>query len=395
MKKTEAERSDEIKQPSTATHGKARIGMSLCREYEWPGIKAAVDKTVSYLGGFEKFIPKGSRVLLKPNLLSAREPDRAVTTHPLMVRAVAERVMEAGGRPFIADSPSIASARRVAAKSGILEVARNLGIELKEFSGGIPVMTERRAPFAEYMIAPEAMETDIIINLPKIKTHQQMVLTLGVKNMFGCMPGKLKAQWHFRAGADQEAFAALLLDIYHLVGPTLTIMDGIVGMEGNGPNTGTPRRLGWLLAATDCVALDVLISALLGLQEELPTTTVAKKRGIGVSRLDNIEVVGASWREEVLSDFAFPPLTEIDFPLPAYLKRFLKKSITTYPGVQKDQCVLCMECTEVCPVGAAASNQGEVRIDLDRCIRCYCCQETCPEGAIYLKKGWLQKLLKM
>jgi len=371
------------------------IGITRCQDYVWPEVKEEVERTVDALGGFGAFIPKGAEVLLKANLLSAREVDHAVTTHPLIVRAVAELVMEAGGKPFIADSPSLSTARRVSAKCGIGAVADELGIAVREFSRGSRVIAEQHSPFSEYLIAPEALKADVVINLPKIKTHTQMLLTLCVKNMFGCVPGKLKAQWHLRAGSDRDTFAAMLLDIYRFVNPALTIVDGVVGMEGDGPNAGTPRKLGWLMAGTDCVALDVLISAMLGLKEDLSTTRVARKHGIGIFTLEDIDVIGCDWNSLILSDFHFPSLSDVDFPMPPFLKRFLKRGMTTYPRVDSAGCELCMACVEICPVHAATMENEKISIDLDRCIRCYCCQETCPAGAIYLKKGWLQRIMRL
>ncbi|MGD9034669.1 MAG: DUF362 domain-containing protein, partial [Desulfobacteraceae bacterium] len=190
------------------------VSLVQCESYAPETIEAAVRGAVDLLGGIKKFVRPGDQVLLKPNLLSARPPERRITTDPQMVLAVARLVREAGGEPFIGDSPALEPLRRVAVKTGMAEIANQLGIKLVPFTQPIRVATPEGSLFKKLEIAPEAMDADVVINLPKLKTHSQMLLTLGVKNLFGTVVAQRKAEWHYMAGVDRDTFASLLLDIY-------------------------------------------------------------------------------------------------------------------------------------------------------------------------------------
>src|SRR3990172_5856481 len=202
-------------------------------EEVWIGLRKSID----LIGGIKNFVKNGDRVLLKPNLLYGKPPEKAVTTHPSIVRGMVEIVREAGGVPSIGDSPGMESLGKAAEKSGIKRVADETGCPLVEFNH--PVLPKKGTDqfFKQLEIDRSVLEADVIINLPKWKTHGQMLLTLGVKNLFGCIPGPRKALWHLKAGQDQKLFARMLIDVYLTVRPALTILDGIVGMDGNGPGS--------------------------------------------------------------------------------------------------------------------------------------------------------------
>ena len=190
------------------------------------------------------FVRPGERVLLKPNMLSAKAPEKAVTTHPEVLRGVIELVKEAGGIPLVGDSPGIGGFRRVAEKSGILRVIEETGAEPVEFAETVEVAGQ--GVFRRFEIARPYMEADRIINIAKLKTHEMMTMTCAVKNLFGAVVGTGKAAWHLKAGADRGMFARMLLEIYLLRRPDLNIVDAITAMEGNGPGSGDPRHVGLL-----------------------------------------------------------------------------------------------------------------------------------------------------
>lgn len=354
-----------------------------------------VKEAVDLLGGISKFVGKGERILVKPNLLIDKPPEAAVTTHPYIVAATIRLVQEAGATPVVGDSPCIKSAAKVAKGAGILDVCNKAGVELIEFTENVAVDNPDGHLYRRLEIAKEVLAFDGIINVAKLKTHAQMYLTLGIKNLFGCVAGKAKPQWHLSAGTDSQAFAAMLLDLHLFLNPRLNIMDGIVGMEGNGPGSGTPVNIGLLLASADAVAMDTVITELLGADPLAPPIQrVASGWELPGSKLRQITVAGEKVSDVKVARFAFPPLMHTNFAdkLPYFIDRRLRKAITTRPHVEHDKCVLCNKCVNICPP-AIMSSAKKIKIEYAECIRCFCCQEACPTGAILPKDGWLKKII--
>lgn len=350
------------------------------------GLRAALDR----LGGMKRFVSKGDRVLLKPNFLIGRSPERCVNTHPAVVRAVAQQVIEAGGKPVIGDSPQLGSACNVAEKCLVDSVARELGIEIVEFEP-VEVKNPRGKYYRHFVIGRAVLEADVLINLPKLKTHSLTLLTLAVKNLFGCIPGPRKAQWHFRIsrhGAD--FFARMLLDLYQLIQPPLTIVDGIVAMEGNGPGSGSPRRLGMIVAGTDAVAVDAVITKILGVNpQDYPTLRLALSEGYGTPNLQDIAVLGEEIAQAQVSDFILPHMVTIPGAARALLMKVMKGPLTTRPVIDATRCRGCACCKKACPAGSIAEEAEVLTIRPGSCIQCLCCMEVCPEGAIELRDGFL------
>jgi uncharacterized protein (DUF362 family) len=278
--------SDRQKDDTTGVQGGTAVALVRCEDYDPARVESAVRRSVDLLGGMSAFVKPGDQVLLKPNLLAARAPEARVTTDPEIVRSVARLVVEAGGRPAIGDSPALEPFQRVARKTGMKKVADELGLELVDLIGPAPVPLRDGAVFRNLELSSRVMQADVVINLPKLKTHAQMLFTLGVKNLFGAVVAQRKAEWHYMAGVDRDTFASLHLDIYQAIRPALTILDGVWGMEGHGPANGRPRRLNLMAAATDAVALDVSICRLLGAPlRSFPLYRAAKARGIGKRKI--------------------------------------------------------------------------------------------------------------
>lgn len=273
---------------------KERVSIVSCPDYAFERVLTSVKKSIDLLGGLQHFVKSGDRVLIKPNLLSGRPPEKAVTTHPSVVKATIQLVKEAGGIPLLGDSPGGGNLLKVAEKTGIKEVAEEMGCPLVEFTETCEVEATEGRTFKKLQVAKAAMDADVIISLPKVKTHGLTLLTLGIKNMFGCVPGMFrKTQWHLNAGANPKYFAEMLVDLYGIIRPELTLVDGIVAMEGNGPNMGNPRHLGLLFAGVDCVALDAVITEVLSLPvQEVMTTKIAMAKGLGTGEFEQIEVLG-------------------------------------------------------------------------------------------------------
>jgi uncharacterized protein (DUF362 family)/Pyruvate/2-oxoacid:ferredoxin oxidoreductase delta subunit len=373
---------------------KARVSIVRCSDYSEKSVLVAARKAVELLGGMDAFIKRGDRVLLKPNLLVAKTPEKAVTTHPSVVKAVIQLVRDAGGAPMVGDSPAIEGLAKVASKAGISDVVREMHCELVDFDDGVAVKGTHRGVFTRLEVARAVMDSDHLINLPKLKTHGMTTMTLSVKNLFGCIPGTKKIQWHLRAGVNRHYFVQMLVDIYGIIRPRLNLIDAVVGMEGEGPSGGSPRKIGLIFAGSDGIAVDATICKVLGLPpRSLLTNRIASGLGLGTSRLEDIEVVGEGIEEVEVRGFRLPRSTEPQWGLPRPLRWLLRNWFTAKPSVRRDLCKLCELCVEGCPPGAMAKVNEKIDVDYSQCIRCFCCSEVCPEGAIGISRGWPLRLI--
>ena len=369
------------------------VSLTRCETYDPAAIEGAIRKSIDLLGGISRFVRPGNAVLLKPNLLSASASERHITTHPEVVRAVARIVLEAGGKPTIGDSPAIESFRRVTEKTGMSEVAGDLGIEMRELNEPALVPQRDGMVFKKLEVSAQALKADVVINLPKLKTHSQMMLTLGVKNLFGTIVAQRKAEWHYMAGVDRDTFASLLLDIYLSVRPALTILDGVWGMEGHGPSNGKPRQLNMIAASEDAVALDMSICQMVGAPlHAFPLYRVARARGIGETDVRHIRFEGESPDRFQFKGFDIPRLDSLNL-LPGVLSGLTQRYLVSKPVQKGAECIRCGKCSEVCPARCIELGAKGVIFDYDRCIRCYCCQEICPQDAIQFHKGLLVRVL--
>jgi uncharacterized protein (DUF362 family) len=329
------------------------------------------------LGGIGSCITKGDRVLLKVNLLSATTPDKAVVTNPLLVRATAEAVLAVGATPVIGDSPAGQFSKRrlkkVYEKAGLLELSRDLGVELNYDTGSTTVQVPHGHRLTTTPLCNFIQDADAIIALPKIKTHSFMIMTLATKIMFGAIPGLTKPKYH-ALYLSKSSFANMLLDVLSVATPGLIIMDGIIGMQGEGPGAGEPVQLGVLLASTDPIAMDLAVCRMLRLEPMgIPTLKQAKLRKL--------------WPQEI----AYPLLTPDDvvytgFRLPNTAGYLLTgKNTPKKSPVVTSRCTACGQCHEICPKGAITNTGHKATIDYSKCIRCYACHEVCPEKAIVLE----------
>jgi len=300
-----------------------QVSLLKAQSYELQELRNSLASLLAPFGGMSAFVKKGDRVLLKPNLLTASRPTKECTTRKEIVYCVAQMVMEAGGKPFLGDSPAFGSAQGVAKANGYLDLCQELNLPIIEFhSHKYPVENEN---FHHLRLSKEAMEADVVINLPKIKSHMQLTMTMGVKNLFGCVPGKMKAWWHMEAGKDVNRFGEMLVETAKAIQPNLTIIDGIIAHEGNGPSAGEPRELGVLGASDDVFALDVAIASLLNVEPELVPTLNAQKRLGLCSKLEDIEFPLLKPQELAINDWKLPSaLMPIDFGLPRVLRSTFK-----------------------------------------------------------------------
>jgi uncharacterized protein (DUF362 family)/ferredoxin len=323
---------------------KSKVSLIRCNGYRSQDVYRAVKASVELLGGISSIVSAGQRVLIKPNLLSAKPPESGIDTHPEVVRAV-------------------------------------IRFDKVKMIKGIPV-------------AAAALEADVFISLPKFKTHCLVTLTGGVKNVFGIVPGLFKTECH-KLAPNPVNFARLLVDIYSFARPHLSIVDGIVGMEGEGPGAaGTLRRINLIAGSTDAVSLDAVLARVMGLLPfDIPTTREADRRGLGIGRMGDIEVVGDDLSGFIQSDFKLPK-TSIYRLVPNPLLRFPAKFLKVKPQVKLDKCTRCGLCVRSCPMEAISEKNGEIKFDHRKCILCLCCHEFCPENAIFFKENMLVRMIR-
>jgi len=313
------------------------VSLLQVESYDRPLLQAALDNLLDPLGGMAAFVKPGDRVLLKPNLLTGARPTKECTTNFALVYCVAQKVLKAGGKPFLGDSPAFGSAKGVALANGYQPIWDELGVPIVEMKGQrYQVVGEA---FNHLLLSKEAMEADVVINLPKVKSHVQLTLTLGVKNLFGCVPGKMKAWWHMEAGKDRDRFGDMLVETARTIAPNLTILDGIIGHEGNGPSGGEPRPLGVLGASANVFALDrALVEILQVNPDQVPTIVASQRLGL-CPELSDITFPLLTPAELQIDDWKLPEqMMPIDFGAPRVIKstfkhlyvRFIKEPMGAY-----------------------------------------------------------------
>jgi uncharacterized protein (DUF362 family)/Pyruvate/2-oxoacid:ferredoxin oxidoreductase delta subunit len=359
--------------------------------YEPEGLAAAFEKVLEPLGGMGRFVTRGGEALLKPNFLKPAKAEEHVTTHPEFIRAAARCALGAGAsKAVVMDSPGISSVARCVRKLGLGDDE-----PFRPEEPGEAVETSMpEGKFRRIGISRRMLEADALINLPKAKTHGQIVLTLAAKNMFGAVVGLEKAQWHLRAGTGEDDFAKLLVEVCEIVPPRLSILDGVIGLEGNGPGSGDPRPLGLIMASESAHALDAVFCRAIGVDPKMvPTIKVAMEMGL-VPPAGQIDIVGPE-PESFRPDPPWKMPRPVGLRLvPGPLMGLFDLLFGIRPAVSGAACTMCGECVKVCAAEAMRVSKRKSRAVLNRrkCITCFCCQEICPEGAITIRAGLLSRM---
>lgn len=375
-----------------------------CPDYEYKNVETAIGRCIGLLG--EDIIPQAKRVLLKPNLLSSTKgPDEPVNTNPVIVSVLARIIKEEYKcRVYIGDSSggmSYGQTQRAFEVSGLVDVAKRLGVELVNFenTGVINLRNETNRIKKEFPITRFIRDVDFIISLPKLKTHSLVGFTGGVKNMMGLVPGSGKRDMHVSAPKASQ-MAECIVDLYSLAKPDLCIMDAVVGMEGDGPAAGNSKDIGLILASPDSVALDTVALEIVGYNSrDMVFIKNAQARGLGVGDIKKIEVLG-EFLEDVKIDGFRKPISRVRDYINNFVPGFILKTgyagmTTGRPVINNGLCKQCGECYNNCPVETIEKlPDGRFMINYTNCTECYCCHELCPYNAIEIKLPFSARLVR-
>ncbi len=364
---------------------KAMVSIVKVADYDFAKIYRAVKKSTNLIGNLEKVIKPRSKVFVKINHLSPPTPaEKGIVTHPIFVEAVLKLLKELDTDITVGDDVSSSPVNSFYI-SGFQQMCNRAGVELVNLrEGGFTEVDCRGYHLDRVYLSRIALEADIIVNLPKLKTHSLTILTGGVKNMYGLIPSGYRIRFHGEYAKIND-FSQVLVDIFSAIRPQLTIMDGIVAMEGEGPASGKLRRLGVILASQDTVAIDAVATRIVGLNpRDILTTQFCHERGLGTGTLANIKITGEKVEDVALSDFRAPiRITSLFISnLPAFLPRLLIHQSAVRPHILKKNCTACSECEKICPVGSITIINNKASIRKEICIGCMCCHEVCRFSAI-------------
>lgn len=354
-------------------------------DYDCTQIYNSLKRGLQFIGGLESIVSPGSKVFVKVNHLSPASPaDSGIVTHPVFIEAVLRLLLEAGANITVGDDIDM-DVRDGFKVSGLWQICDRVGIRLVNLRDNGFVEVKCNGHFLKKIyLSRTALEADIIINLPKLKTHSTMVLTGGVKNMYGVIPRGLRKEFHGKYYRNED-FAQVIVDIFSAIKPHLTIMDAIVAMEGEGPGSGKLKKLGVILVSQDAVAVDAVAAKIIGIKPmDIRTTQYCNERGLGVGNLDRIEIAGESLESVISANFKIP-ISGIRLPAPLF--RLLWNQLDIKPQVIERECQGCFECVKSCPTGAISVASNMVKVNQAICVKCLCCHEVCRFGAIIPKRS--------
>jgi len=362
--------------------------------------KTVIDNVINQIEDYFEIntgLFKEKKIGVKPNLLTSAMPESGIITHPEIIRSVIRMIKRNGGTAVFVESPAFHPLERVLKKTGIGEILDKENVYIADTKKTAAIYNSRGIKFKSFQVARELIECDIIINLPKMKTHGLTYFTGAVKNLFGTIHGLEKSKWHFRANNPYE-FTSFLLDFYgaylELGKRMIHIMDGVIGLEGEGPGSGgRAKQANAIIAGDNALLVDTVAVAVAGLQIEKALTCIeGVKRDYGTADISKVPVHGES-PDSFKNHFIEPENKSVVVRWP-FSSPSIKNLLIERPVPQSNKCTLCYQCKTICPAGAiTASVNGKVpSYDYRKCLRCYCCMEICPENAIVLSRGLLGKI---
>ncbi len=376
----------------------AVVSIVPCATYDPREVNEALTSLLSPIGGLD-WVKAGMKIVIKANLVSMMKPEAAATTHPALLVALVTQLKEKGADVIIGDSPgglyNAPAVNRVYNGTGMREVER-AGARLNQNFETREAVMENGIVLKDFTYTAYLDEADAIINFCKLKTHGMMGMSAAVKNMFGVVPGTFKPEYHFRFPEHRD-FASMMLDLNTYFAPKLRlcIVDAVVGMEGNGPTQGTPRRIGALLSSTDPHALDLVCADLIGIGvKDVPTLAVAHDRGLIPETADQVETVGDPSPFRIADYQNIHVRRSLQFEGHGkFAAMFVRSALSSSPHPSKKACIGCKKCAEICPAHAIVMKKGKPVIDHKACITCFCCQEFCPVGAMKVHRPLVARIL--
>lgn len=373
----------------------SKLGIVKCDNYDYELVLKKVNQALEGLDSINSMKP--GRVLVKTNLLKKNKPEDGVTTHPYVVEGVVRFLQDRGHSVIIGDSPGgpflAGMLRSIYDLSGISDVARRTGCELNFDTDSVDIHNDKAIYLKNMKMVRAFTEVDYLVSCGKLKTHTMMTYTGAVKNLFGVIPGVIKADYHLNMN-DLNQFANMLIDICEYVKPVFSILDGIEAMEGDGPSSGDVRNLGLILASDNPYDLDYIATEITGIKN-VPTILESDKRGLLTSRA-NMEIYGDDTSELQVKPFRIPKSTHVNFisgKIPRFVEDFILDSIRPYPMIKHSECIKCGICAKNCPAKVIDMSSGKPVINTKDCIRCFCCHELCPKKAVGIKKHPLHTLI--
>lgn len=361
----------------TTSAAQHTVSVRRVSRYRNDSILKAVSEIYMAAGGPD---PYGKKILLKPNILADLPPERAVTTHPAVFRAVAVYFQQRGAEVLAGDSPAIHNTSFKAEKCGIRGVCKELDIEWVDFSAD-PIRRNK------FKLANVLDRVDHVVSLPKCKTHELTYFTGAVKNLFGLIPGFSKATLHAKY-PNRNVFSDMVLDLLETVKPSFAFMDAIIGMEGAGPQNGKAKHIGLLLGSADPVALDISTAQIIGYNPlQIPMFKFALERDTYVNAVNDIILEGGDLRDFRVKNFKRVSIDRgCNLIYMGIRSERLRRRFDRRPIFDHERCIRCGKCVQICKAGALSIKEGKVHIYDPNCIRCYCCQEVCPVNAIEIKR---------
>lgn len=363
-----------------------RVSVRRCEDYNVEVIKNLFKEIYHSSGGPD---PAGRRVLLKPNILLDDDPKKAISTHPAFLEAAIIFFRESGAAAvLVGDSPAVHRSGFRPVKSGIMEVCDRTGAEWVNFMKG---SRDVRLRNGRVRVAEAALSADLIISLPKLKTHELMYLTAAVKNTLGIVPGFNKTAQH-ALHSDGRKFGTFLVDLNEAVTPAYFMIDGITGMEGPGPGNGIPVHTGLIIGSCNPLAADIIAAEVTGYKiNDITTNRVGLERGIWLSSPDEIIYDGPDRESIKCKSFRkVPVIADGNIAVKFIIRRVRPlRRLEKRPIFNSSKCTGCHACIKICPVQVLSvdpKQKTRILILDNKCIRCFCCSEVCPASAIDIVK---------
>ena len=374
------------------------VAIAPCQTYDHETCLSALRAVLAPFGGLD-WVRPGMKIAVKANLVSMMKPEAAATTHPALLCALTELLRGRGAEVIVGDSPGglytaayVNAVYRGAGVTAVEQYGARLNQDFSQARGEMP----DAAVMKTFQYTAWLDGCDAVIDFCKLKSHGMMAMSAATKNLFGTIPGTMKPEYHFRFPNARD-FANMIVDLAEYWKPRLSIVDAVVGMEGNGPTAGTPRSIGCLLAGESTHKVDLACAAVLGIERsEVPTLEAARERGLIPDSVRELDISGE------LASFFIPDFQKIetkndilfqDGLFGKFLSPFMRRFIASRPRVKKSECIGCKKCAQICPAKAIEMRSGRPKIDRKACIRCFCCQEFCPRGAMKVARPPLARLL--